>query len=312
MLYLSAVLLNIMMLFLLPNQAVLGQRLVISSICVLYFCLYFLFTHSQWVANLQGKKLSLLRLFIAAIALSSFFCFLVKGHLSFTDFEMIFLVYAIPFGLLLPTRQTFAKFHPLDFLVFLAIFIPLEINVVTLPLIALPNVLSFDGIFMVSVLFTLFVYVVFRQIDIGLHLVKDKQKWLETIGLSILLIFIEIVVGTHFHVIKFVGWQLNIPNTFSLIVFMLFNAAFLEEIFFRGLIYNYLVQYLAKFHTYLPLALNTFLFGLTHLDNGGMPMFYLSSIAGLFYCVVYMRTRSIFCATLIHALTNICWKLFFV
>ncbi len=248
---------------------------------------------------------------IGAVFLSSGYDVLIKQSLTLTEFGKILLIYGIPSLMLLLTKNRTKAFHPLDFIIFLAIFVPLEIKWVALPLVFMKKVITFDGIFNVSVLFVLFTYLGRRQIDMGFAFILDKKKWIETVLLTILLIGLEIIWGTHIHFLTFSGWHIDYKNAFILAVFMFFNAAVLEEVFFRGLIYNYLNQYLGKQGQALPLVLNAVLFGLTHLNNGGMPMFYLSTLAGFVYCLIYIRTRNIFCATFSHAMTNMVWMLFF-
>lgn len=312
MVYLIVLVVNIIMLMILPPEAWIGNKAVVFPLLVFNFSIYFLFFERKMVRFLQSKKISIPLIMSGAIFLSSGFYFLVQQSLPWSEFGKIVLIYAIPSLMLLLTKNKINTFHPLDLVVFLAIFVPLEINWVALPLVYIKKLITFDGVFSVSVLFVLFTYLVSRQIDMGFELVFDKRKWIETFFLTVVLIALEILLGTQLHFLTFSGWHIDDKNAFILAVFMFFNAAVLEEVFFRGLIYNYFHQYLGKQGQALPLVLNAVLFGLTHLNNGGMSMFYLSTLAGFVYCLIYIRTKNIFCATFSHAMTNMVWMLFFI
>ncbi len=312
MVYLIILVIHLIMLTILPPAAWIGNKAVVFPLLVFNFSIYFLFFERKMVRFLQSKKISIPLIMVGAICLSSGFYFLVQQSLPWSEFVKIVLIYAIPSLMLLLTKNKLNSFHPIDFIVFLAIFIPLEINWVAVPLVYIKKLITFDGVFSVSVLFVLFTYLVNRQIDMGFSLVFDKKHWTETFILTAMLIVLEVLLGTQFHFLTFSGWHIDYKNAFILAVFMFFNAALLEEIFFRGLIYNYLAQFIGEGRLFLPLLLNTLLFGLTHLNNGGMPMFLLSSLAGFVYCLIYIRTKNIFCATFSHAMTNMVWMLFFI
>ena len=90
-------------------------------------------------------------------------------------------------------------------------------------------------------------------------------------------------------------------------VVILASTALPEEILFRGLIQNSLMQRLgANFGT---LLLAAFIFGCAHLDNGPQPLpnwryMIVATVAGVAYGKVFEKSSSIFASAGLHALVN--------
>jgi membrane protease YdiL (CAAX protease family) len=88
---------------------------------------------------------------------------------------------------------------------------------------------------------------------------------------------------------------------------ILASTALPEEILFRGLIQNSLMQRLGTNTGTLLLA--AFIFGCAHLDNGPGPLpnwryMIVATIAGVAYGKVYEKSSSIFASAGLHALVN--------
>ena len=80
-----------------------------------------------------------------------------------------------------------------------------------------------------------------------------------------------------------------------------------EEILFRGLIQNSLMQRLGRNEAALVLA--SFIFGCAHLNNGPEPLpnwryMILATIAGYAYGKVFQRSSSVFASAILHALVD--------
>jgi membrane protease YdiL (CAAX protease family) len=85
-----------------------------------------------------------------------------------------------------------------------------------------------------------------------------------------------------------------------------------EELLFRGLIQNFLDQWLGKGWTSLLLA--SAVFGAAHLDNDQPPNFayaLMATIAGLFYGRAFRRTGGLMAPALVHALVDTVWRAVF-
>lgn len=103
---------------------------------------------------------------------------------------------------------------------------------------------------------------------------------------------------------------LEVPLWLPLI--FLFNAL-PEEIFFRGLIQNWLELRTRNRRTGLLLA--ALIFGAAHLNNGppvpNWKFFLLATLAGVFYGRAWQQTGSLTASALTHTLVNTGWRLFF-
>ncbi|HEY1754285.1 MAG TPA: CPBP family intramembrane glutamic endopeptidase [Bryobacteraceae bacterium] len=85
-----------------------------------------------------------------------------------------------------------------------------------------------------------------------------------------------------------------------------------EEFFFRGLLQQWLGQWLRN--EWMGLALASILFGLAHLWFHAFPNWRfvaMAAIAGVFYGLAFRQARSIRASMVTHALTVTAWKLFF-
>jgi hypothetical protein len=85
-----------------------------------------------------------------------------------------------------------------------------------------------------------------------------------------------------------------------------------EELLFRGLIQNFLDQWLGKGWTSLLVA--SIVFGAAHLDNDRPPNFayaLMATIAGVFYGGAFRRTGGLMAPALVHALVDTVWRVVF-
>lgn len=88
-------------------------------------------------------------------------------------------------------------------------------------------------------------------------------------------------------------------------------ACLSEEVLFRGIILNFLENSsLKKIFKHLPLILSALIFGAAHF-KGGVAYIALSTIAGLFYGLAFLRTRTIMASILLHFLLNLTHILIF-
>ena len=85
-----------------------------------------------------------------------------------------------------------------------------------------------------------------------------------------------------------------------------------EELLFRGLIQNFLDQWLGKGWTSLLLA--SLVFGAAHLDNDQPPNVayaLMAAIAGIFYGRAFRRTGGLMAPAMVHALVDTVWRAVF-
>jgi membrane protease YdiL (CAAX protease family) len=108
------------------------------------------------------------------------------------------------------------------------------------------------------------------------------------------------------------GWDRITVLTLGTFFGTLWVLALGEEFFFRGLLQQWLGQWLRS--EWFGLALASVLFGLAHLWFHAFPnwhMVAMASVAGIFYGFAFRQARSIRASMVTHALTVTAWKLFF-
>ena len=107
------------------------------------------------------------------------------------------------------------------------------------------------------------------------------------------------------------GIAASMGRTFGLIFV---GTALPEEILFRSLIQNWLIQRFG--FTIRVLVVAAFIFGCAHLDNGPQPLpnwryMILATIAGFAYGLAFQKSGSVFSSVTCHALVDATKHIFF-
>jgi membrane protease YdiL (CAAX protease family) len=108
------------------------------------------------------------------------------------------------------------------------------------------------------------------------------------------------------------GWDRITVLTLGTFFGVLWVLALGEEFFFRGLLQQWIGQWLKN--EWVGLALASILFGLAHLwfhAFPNWPIVAMAAVAGVFYGLAFRQARSIRASMVTHALTVTAWKLFF-
>lgn len=114
----------------------------------------------------------------------------------------------------------------------------------------------------------------------------------------------------------YVAFDPKLPETFWLWAFNnLIFVCFAEEVIFRGVIQNHLMQVARRYQIspFVPILVTSILFGtvlLGHL-HGGPAYIAFATIAGLFYGYVYHTTKRLEAAILVHFIVNLSHFLLF-
>jgi membrane protease YdiL (CAAX protease family) len=115
--------------------------------------------------------------------------------------------------------------------------------------------------------------------------------------------------------IGFLTWAPSLERLRALpltLIGILCFTAWSEEFLFRGLLQNLLSKTLKN--SWLGLFVAAVIFGFAHILHDPFPNWKyvaLAAIAGVFYGLAWMRTRSIVPGVLIHALVDISWHILF-
>jgi len=139
---------------------------------------------------------------------------------------------------------------------------------------------------------------------------RDSSKYKEIITKTLPFfgyLFITLFVFGAF--LGYVVFDPKLPETeISLlwIIRMLFFTVLAEELFFRFFLQNNIIEVLKKFKNgqIIGLIISSLLFGLFHF-SGGLNFVILASISGFLYGLVYIRTKYLESAILLHFVINL-------
>jgi membrane protease YdiL (CAAX protease family) len=148
----------------------------------------------------------------------------------------------------------------------------------------------------------------------GVGYAADWRKGYATAVAFHFLVFAAIAIPLG-EALRFIHFDPSAARLRSVPVFALgifFFTAWPEEFLFRGLIQNLLSRSLRS--EWWGLIAASFVFGASHLNNGGFPNWrygILATIAGFFYGRAWLKTRSLLPGAIVHALVDILWHLLF-
>ncbi len=310
--YITSFVLTMIMLFSLPANAFLENRLSTIIIFIGFTCIYLLFFSEKGKNLVQRYDSDPVVVSLTILAFINLSYIAVKSSFSATFFLKSAIAFILP-AILLRIKKEQEKFHGADILVLIIGLLVIFLKLANVTLIEYQDTIAFNLGYSFVVLYLLFMFVGYRRIDMGLNFRINWKALGETVALAAILITVDIIMGLK---LKFMAVPQNLnfdyKNLVLYSIFMLLFAAFSEELFFRGLLLNYIKQFTGKYGNIIALVLSSIIFGATHLGKFALSMFLLSTIAGIFYGLVYIRTKNLMCAALIHTLTNLCWKLFFI
>ena len=108
---------------------------------------------------------------------------------------------------------------------------------------------------------------------------------------------------------KYIVFDFTFPIFFPVWLVSMVILCFYEELYYRGVIQNYLVWLLPKTQS-VAIILAAVMFGLSHWYAGWI-MVGLSTIAGIFYGSLYKTTGRLWCPIILHCGLNTLHLLFF-
>jgi uncharacterized protein len=156
-------------------------------------------------------------------------------------------------------------------------------------------------------------FVLLRRLD-GVGYDLDWRRGYFTNFALLFIVFAAIAIPLGIK-IGFLVWAPSLARLRSLpltLLGILLFTAWPEEFLFRGLLQNLLSKTLRN--SWLGLFAAAAIFGLSHILHAPFPNWKyvaLASIAGVFYGLAWMRTRSLVPGVLIHALVDTSWHILF-
>jgi uncharacterized protein len=142
-------------------------------------------------------------------------------------------------------------------------------------------------------------------------------EWRSGFGWNFLVLFvvyavIAVALGIKIGFLKFAPSLTRSPSLPITVLGILFFTAWPEEFLFRGILQNLFARTLKN--DWLGLVVASAVFGLSHLHHAPYPNWryvLMASIAGMFYGLAWMKTRSLVPGALIHAAVDISWHILF-
>lgn len=231
-----------------------------------------------------------------------------RGKQVINIIVQVFLAFIICVFITLMVKTQPHTFHILDGLIFLLIYYITSIQRFKFLMTFKKSPFELDLVPFLF-LFVLILFIVQRQVEIGFIIRLPINLWLETIVYSIIWTLLGITICVKMKFLTFRGWKVNVIQALTAFLIILY-IALSEEIYFRGLVFNYLNQTFPN-QIVWSFVISLLFFGFAHFTNGGWPMVLMSTLAGIFISLIYIRTGSIYCATLVHTVTNVIWIVFF-
>lgn len=248
-------------------------------------------------------------IFLAALALSAIFCAIAAAVGAWNaPLALLILMYTM-----LPAACAFLirRAKPpvwADFAIILLLWLPLEFSIGERWTPKAAQGLLHMAAYGVSVTLGLLIFLVSRRLP-GMKY-NLPRRWRDGANLAIgfaLAAAILIPLGRAIGFLDAGHWPRRWASVGFQYLVILWATALPEEILFRGLIQNSLMQrWGAKTSTLLVAAL---IFGCAHLDNGPGPLpnwryMIVATVAGVLYGKVFEKSSSVFASAGLHALVN--------
>jgi membrane protease YdiL (CAAX protease family) len=267
-------------------------------------------------ASLQGVlrryvRARRVRVFAGPAALSALFCALLWVY-GATSAALVALIVLYTFAptLLAYTQRT-------NFPIILMLWLPIEFAVGAS---SIPKELQ--GFFHtvaygIAILLALWIFLIFRELPgMKYNLPRGARDLMTPLIGYVLVAPILIPIGLWLSFIQpfHVPAQLSVGLVLRTFLIILVATAFPEEILFRALIQNSIMQKLG--FTNKALLVAAVIFGCAHLNNGPGPLpnwryAIMATIAGFAYGKVFQKSSSVFSSAILHALINTSKHVFF-
>ncbi len=251
------------------------------------------------------------RVFAAPVALSALFCELLWMYGAGSP-GLVALIVIYTFA---PTLLAYAQ--RTNFVIILMLWLPLEFAVGGS---SIPRALQ--GFFHtvaygIAILLALWIFLIFRELPgMKYNLPRGVRDLMTPLIGYALVAPILIPIGLWLSFIKpfHIPAQLSIGLVLKTFLIIFVATALPEEILFRSLIQNSIMQRLG--FTNIALLLAAVIFGCAHLNNGPGPLpnwryAIMATIAGFAYGKVFQKSSSVFSSAILHALINTSKHLFF-
>lgn len=306
--------------FALQTTLPLGSRVLMLTILGAFFGMYILPGARPVLERIRKAQDRWGRIFaLLPLLLVGAYCLYGKAYGIFKPqaaygFALYIIVPTI-LGILLWKRQGELTFG--DLLIILCIWYPIEFSL--LPRVNIPPTgkLRAPFHFFMALLPAMFLFLVVRKNDMVGYRYTGSLKDLGWVLISILAICATVLpLGLYIGFIRYNPQNPGAIKIIALFIGIFFLNALPEEFLFRGLLHNLIDKWCGKPQVIIvPLLISSIIFGLTHWNNGrpqpNWNYILLAAIAGFFYGLTYIRTKSIVMSALVHSTVNTIWGVLF-
>mgnify|MGYP001557890894 CR=1 FL=1 len=244
---------------------------------------------------------------------------LLVGNFYWQNFNRLVLYFGIPTVILYFAGQRKYPLGWIELLVILCLWMPVELRLILKGW--KTGGISYPFVAYSAILYSLIVFTGLRKLDFQLSWRTKKSDW----GFAAVIYAVSLlIIAPIAYYIGFVAPELNptvikYPLVAPVIFWMfLFAPALAEEIIFRGVIQNVLMD---RFRPIIGLGFSATIFGLAHFNNrftvNGIDWGYpnwtyviFATIAGFGYGQVYHKTKSLGVTAVLHASIDFTWWLF--
>jgi membrane protease YdiL (CAAX protease family) len=245
------------------------------------------------------------------LLLTTAFCSVAayRGAFSIQLLALVLLYTCAPTACVYFERARSAKPTWTDFMAILLLWLPLEFAAGAQLIPKAVQGYLHSVAYGIAILLGLVLFLCFRAFDgMKYNLPRGpRDLWIALLGFA-LTAPVLIALGVWIVFMPAFHWS-RVPAERMALAFpvVLLGTALPEEILFRSLIQNLLMQRLGR--SVWTLALSSVVFGAAHLDNGPLPApnwryFILATIAGFGYGKVFERSSTIFSSILFHTLVD--------
>ena len=269
---------------------------------------------SQLQKRLSARPVLVVALIAALCGL--YLIFSIGTHTANARALIVMATYlSVPFFLLLRARGV-AHGTWFDALTILWIWLPIELGIVRQFLITSNPATNSHYVFAQGLALNMGVlaFAAWRRLpEIGYRFELNPSQLRTAVFSFLCFVLIAIPLGFAIQFIRYAFEWSKLGYAPAAFVGIFLFTAIPEELLFRGLIQNWLEGMTASRNIGLGLA--SIVFGASHLNNGPVipnyKYFLMASIAGVFYGVVWQRTRNLTAPAVTHALVDTAWTVFF-
>lgn len=254
---------------------------------------------------------------------------LLSGQAAAGGLAGLALFIVLPFALHLSSKGSQHALRVTDVLLLCLLWLPIEFGIV--PALSVPPAQGFVSLTMIiALVIALLLFYVDRGLGVGYNFRLKNRDW--TVALFYFMIFfvIAVVIGGRTGLIEMTDRIPSARDMFIRLFGIAFFVALPEEILFRGIIYTLIANRLKnrRYNVLWALFISSVIFGLAHVNNpqgpfldisfGSLGVWHfpwvyvlLATIAGFFYGWVFIRTRKVTAAALMHLMVDWAWFVFF-